>query len=88
MSYETYVYIKSLIEKDVAGLDNDYMRAFRFIPSESYNPKKLSGMDKAQKIYSDEWAKRKKMSDEFHSFAAATYKDHPDPEMRKFWGLE
>jgi len=28
------------------------------------------------------------MEEELQIAAASTYKDHPDPETKKFWGLE
>jgi hypothetical protein len=28
-----------------------------------------------------------KMREELHDAAASSYKDHPNPEMRKWWGL-
>ena len=88
MSYENYSFIRQLIEKDIDKLEADYHTACRFIPSEPFNSKKPSGLDKAHRIFSDALALRRKWVNELHAAVQASYKDHPDPEMRKFWRLE
>lgn len=87
MSYETYAYLKYLIETREQKLDLDFQTAINFIPSEM--PKRgQSGLEKAHDIYRKEWRRLQDMKEELHDAAACTYKDHPNPEMRKFWGLE
>jgi len=88
MSYQTYLHLKHLIDQDVDKLESDYRTACRFIPSERYDPKKPSGLDKAHKIFSEGWWLRNKMLEELHAAAQATYKDHPDIEIKKFWCVE
>lgn len=88
MSYETYAYLKSLIEQQMAKLEDDFRRALNFIPSEPvYRRRKPSGIDKAHDIFSKEYAKLRKMKEELHTAAASTYKDHPNLKMKEFWGL-
>jgi hypothetical protein len=90
MSYETYAYLKSLIEQQMIKLENDFRTACYFIPPQSLKGIRLgtpSGVDKAHNIFSKEHIKLKKMKDELHTAAASTYKDHPNPKMREFWGL-
>jgi hypothetical protein len=88
ISFETYRYITSLIDAQMTRLEINFQTATWFIPDEPYKLGKMSGLDKAHKVFSDENAKLRKMKDELHLVAQQTYKDHPNPEMRKFWGVE
>lgn len=88
MSYETYALLKALLEDHIQKLENKFRSACQFIPSEEIVNGKVSPLDRAQRIFSAEYANLQKMKIELHTAAAATYKDHPNPEMRKFWGLE
>lgn len=88
MSYETYAYLKSLIEQAENKLEKEYQVSCDFIPIEAPKRGQQTGRDKAHKIFSDAWAKLRNMREELHDAAACTYKDHPNPEMRKFWGLK
>jgi hypothetical protein len=88
MSWETYFYLKKLIEQQMVKLEDDFRTAINFIPSEPvYRRRKKSGLEKAHDIFSKEYAKLRKMKEELHTAAASTYKDHPNPKMQKFWGL-
>jgi len=88
MSYDTYIQLKHLIEKDIQKLEDEYHTACRFIPNEPYVHGKPSGIDKAHKVWSEVYAKMKRMLEELHVAAGATYKDHPNKEIREFWGLK
>ncbi len=79
--------LRGLIDMAEQQIKNDYQKALAFIPSESFQRGKTSGLDKAHRILSDELAKLDVVREEFHAAAQTTYKDHPNPEMRKFWGL-
>lgn len=83
MPYETYSYLKSLIEFSINELEKDFHTACTFIPMDEYP----TGIDKAHKIFSKEHAHLKKMAADLHRASQETYRDHPDAEMRKFWGL-
>ena len=88
MQWETYAFLKSLLEEAKKQLERDYRKSIDFIPPEPHRPKTISGRERAHRIFSDAYAKLCKMGDELHTAAAATYKDHPRREMREFWGLE
>jgi hypothetical protein len=88
MSYETYAYLKSLLEREMKLLDHDLKIAYNFIPKEPYERGKLSGVDKANNIFITEYSRLNAMLTELWKVAQATYKDHPNLEMRRFWGLK
>ena len=88
MSYETYAYLISLVEDQFTKLEREYHRACFFIPPEPYRKGRKSSLDKAYDIFMAQCANLRKVKDELLIAARATYKDHPNPEMRKFWGLE
>lgn len=87
MTYESYAYIRNLIDADMQKLEHHFRIACGFIPSET--PKKgESGITKAHKIFLEKHSEILRAKEEFFTAAANMYKDHPNPEMRKFWGLE
>jgi hypothetical protein len=45
-------------------------------------------IDVAHKIFRERSRSLDDMKDELHDCAASAYKNHPNPDMRKFWGLE
>ena len=87
MSYETYAYLRTLIDDQMMKLKHNYQIALDFIPSEPIKLRGKTGTDKATEIFREEYAKLMVVKEELHTAAASTYKDHPDEEMRKFWGL-
>lgn len=87
MTYESYSYIRDLIEADIRELERHFQMACRFIPYEYVNSGK-SGVEKAHNIFSKRLLEINKAKDGLHVAAANMHKDHPNPEMRKFWGLE
>lgn len=88
MSYETYAYLRSLVEDQQKKLEREYQTACTYIPTERPNRNKETGRDKAYKIFLESSAQLDRIKDELKAAAASTYKDHPNPEMRKFWGIE
>lgn len=88
MSYYTYAYLKALVDREKVKMEQDFQRALIFIPSEPFRSDRQSGLEKAHKIFSDEWAKLNAITDELHLAAQSMYKDHPNPAMREFWGLK
>ena len=87
MSYETYAYLRTLVEDQMVKLENDYRIALTFIPLEGVKLRGKTGTDKATEIFRKEYTKLRAITEELYAAAATTYKDHPDKEMRKFWGL-
>jgi len=87
MDWPTYAHIQSLIKARKSVLEREYISALDFIPPSKFNARKPSGLDKAYKIFSDQYAELRKMEDQLHTTVAAAYKQHPSKEMRDFWGL-
>ena len=87
MSYETYAYLRGLLESQEKKLERNYQIACGFIPSEPPKRGQKSGIEKAHEVFRREWRVLAEMKEELHDAAANTYKDHPSQEMRKFWGL-
>lgn len=83
MKYDTYNYLKNLLEKQKSILEKDFQTACSFISTSSWG----NGIDEAHKVFSERLHNIERMKQELHDAAAATYKNHPNPEMRKFWGL-
>lgn len=88
MPYETYAFLRALIEFRQEKLTEDFRSACNFIPSETPKDGGPSGINKAHKIFSKENAWMNQAKADLHSAAQATYKDHSSKEMRKFWGFE
>ena len=87
MSYESYAAIKKLIQVEKKRLEEHYQIACWFIPPEPYKYGKKSTLDKIHEVFTKHYHDLVVMENELHDAAAHTYKDHPNPEMRKFWGL-
>ena len=88
MSYETYAYLRSLVEDQDKKLERDFQTACSYIPLEVPRGNKETGRDKAHKIFLEMASQLTQIKGELKAAAASTYKDHPNPEMRKFWGIE
>jgi len=88
MSYETYVFLRTLLEEYMEKWEGKFRSACLFIPSEATKSGNLSGIERAHRIFMTEHMKLDKMKEELHMAAAATYKDHPNADMRKYWGLK
>ena len=84
MKYETYSYIKNLLAKEKSILHKDFQTACSFISTSSWK----KGVDEVHKVFSQRLYNIEQMEQELYDAAAATYKNHPNPEMRKFWGLK
>ena len=87
MSYETYAYLKSLVEDQKKKLERDFQTACAFLPSPNFVVKGVSAMDRAHEVFRKHYADLNVIGEQLHAAAQATYKDHPNPEMREFWGL-
>lgn len=88
MPYESYTVLRELVEQREQQLVDRYQSACNFIPPETPKRGVKSGLDKAHEIFSQEYRMLKQIKEDLHTAAQATYKDHPNPEMRKFWGIE
>ena len=88
MSFETYAYLKSLLEAEELKLERGFQTACFFIPKEPPRKNEESGVEKAHRVFQQECAKIQNLKEELHDGAAASYKDHPSADMRTFWGLK
>jgi len=92
MSYKNYAYLKALITREKERTTQDFRNACSFLPKSDENGlgnlQRLKVNDYAYKIFNDEYHGLTLLEEELHDAVASTYKDHPNPEMRKFWGLE
>lgn len=88
MPYESYAVLRALVEQRQEELVKRFQSACNFIPTETPKRGVKSGMDKAHEIFSKENAMLKQVQEDLHAACQSTYKDHPNPEMRKFWGIE
>ncbi len=94
ISFETYVYLKRLIAQEQEKLEKEFYIACDFIPYETIKESRCrdeqfpSPLEKAHRIFLDQHYKLERMFEELHAAAASTYKDHPNFETRKFWGVE
>lgn len=88
MTYETYTFLQKLLAAEKKKLQDDYLTASHFIPLEVPKSGEKSGIEKAHKIFSEDNAKLDVMIKELHSLAASQYKNHPNQQMREFWGLK
>ena len=87
MDYDTFAYLRDLLDAQSQKLEQDFRTACRFIPEEVYKPKQKSGIEKAHQIYSKEEARLHQMQSQLKAAAIASHKDNPNLEVRKFWGL-
>lgn len=91
MEYDSYVMLRDLLDNAMVKLENDFRTACCFIPPQSSAEIRKgipSGIENAHKIFSEHYSKMRKAKTQLLVTAASTYKDHPNPEMRKFWCLE
>ena len=87
MDWYGYNYLKSLVEREMVKLENNFRTACLFIPKEEYEPNKQTGIEKAHEIFTEKHSELKKVLEQLRNTVASTYKDHPSKEMREFWGL-
>ena len=91
MDWLTYDYFKKLIEREMETLQEKFRSACNFIPSltnAEIRRGEPSGIEKAHRIFIVQYGWLERMKKELFIAAQITYKDHPNPEMRKFWLLE
>jgi len=87
MSYESYAYIKSLLDKQIENLEKEFQIACNYVSSEYYTDGS-NGHDRAYKVFQKEFQRLKRMKNELADAVKSQYKDHPKQEMRQFWGIE
>jgi len=91
MTYDTYNFLKGLLDRELEQLHHQYVMALDFIPYENISSKKengrKSGTEKASDILRIRLTEIFKMKTELYEAARNMYVDHPDEEMRKFWGI-
>lgn len=85
MPYETYAFLRSLVEQRQELLTERFRSACDFIPTETPKNGVRSGIDKAAEIFRKENALMNQAKEDLHKAAQATYKDHPNPDMKRFW---
>ena len=91
MDFYSYTYLKNLLDDQLKKLEREFQTACNYIPSQTAVEIRKgypNALDKAHKIFSENHAQVTKIKNELHAVAAASYKDHPNPEMRAFWGLD
>lgn len=85
MSYGTYAILNKFLERQILEFHNKYVDALSFIPS---GHKHQKTRDYAWEVYADERGKLEQMKIELKAAVQAAYRDHSNPEMRKFWGIK
>lgn len=85
MSYDTYALLKAFLDNEILKAHVSYVDALRFIPT-GYKHQKIR--DHAWNIYDAERDKLELMKIELKEAVQAAYRDHPNPEMREFWGIK
>lgn len=78
MSYETYKHLVQLLSTEMANLEERFHIACEFV----------SSIEEAHLIFCNRYAEIERMKNELHTIASQDYADHPNKEMRNFWGLE
>lgn len=87
MPWPTYHYIRSLLEDQQRKLERDYLTACSFIPNE-YRDDGKTPLQVAHDIFSKQYAELEQMKNDLGEALKDHYKDHPNKEMREFWGVE
>jgi hypothetical protein len=87
MEYTTYAFLQDLIDLQVQKNSNEFAIACGFVSKDVPRRGQKSGIEKAHEVFCERIAKLEGMKRELKAVAASTYKDHPNPKMREFWGL-
>jgi len=64
MDWDSYAYLKSLVEKEKLKLESDFRMACCFIPPEQFKRGRRTGIEKAHKIFLEEDSKLNKVLDD------------------------
>lgn len=91
MSYQTYAYLKDLVEERRKLLQREYLNACRYIPPQpiaDIRKRKKSGLDIANEIYREKDREFTIVLKELKAAAVASHKDNPNAALREFWGLK
>ena len=86
-SYEEYVYVLNLLEKESKKLESNYLMSMEFMEDEPFDLDKKSNKEKAYDIYRKKLTSINRIKEKFNKTVSDSYKDHPNKEMRKFWGV-
>jgi len=91
MEYESYVMLRDLLDNAIAKFENDFRVVCSFIPAQTSDEIRKgipSGIERAHEIFSEHYSKMRKAKTQLLVAVGSTYKDHPNVEIRKFWGLD
>lgn len=80
ITYTTFAYIRDLLAKEKEQQQNDYYRALLFLKSNE-------AVQEAQDSFRQHLRNIRQSEDEFQRVVRYVFKDHSDPEMRRFWGV-
>jgi hypothetical protein len=83
MSWETYNFISGMFNEQKAKLERDYTSAICYFVGKSVESAK-----EAESRYVEHLRILRAIRTEFEDAIKDSYKDHPNPEMRRFWGFD
>ena len=83
MKYNTYKWFKDCIHDAKVKLEDDWRASTNF-----YRFSSNKDNNSAYDVFREEYNKLTEMEKELLKSAQSVYKNHPDIEMRKFWGIE
>ena len=81
LSYETYVYVAALLVAECDKLEHEFKIASKYISSNNKH-----GKEEAYEIFQKKSAEVNKMIGELRAVIGYSYRNHPDKNMRNFWG--
>ncbi len=84
ISYHTYAYLKSLIDRERQTAHSEYVIAVGHIQGDKFR----NAREEAWQNYRERLKLFAEMEEELHDACKAVYKDHPNPEMRRFWCID
>ena len=85
MTFETYSYIRSLLEKDLYELDDLYRETLYMMGD---GKKVIPAKEVAHRNFSERHKRLKDMMEQLHYAAGMSNGPDMDDETNKFWGLE
>ena len=83
MNYKTYAYLMDFLEREIYKRHAEYVTSLSFFANTSQKDK-----NKAYAYFQMEVGKISQMKKELKDAVKAFYKDHPNPKMKQFWGIE
>ena len=90
MSWPTYHYLRCLIEDQQRKLEREYQITFDYVPNTFQELKdwKVTPTEYARNVFNRRYSELKKMKEELSLALQDHYRDHPNKEMREFWGIK